>query len=95
MKEAITFFQTCDFEDFDRDNYSDHELSACELLLSQYQGLIEDPYLMHELYRIHHVYERKYKFANSKVGQAVFSIDKLPGLFQESAMLRAADPSKI
>jgi hypothetical protein len=36
---------------------------------------------MHELYRIQSIWERKYKFENSRVGQAVFSIDKLPGIF--------------
>ena len=49
---------------------------------------------MHELYRIQSIWERKYKFENSRVGQAVFSIDKLPGIFDQPAVLQTANVAK-
>ena len=49
---------------------------------------------MHELYRIQSIWERKYKFEKSRVGQAVFSIDNLPGIFDQPAVLQTANATK-
>ena len=95
IKETFNYLKTFEFEDFDKDNYSETELAACNQLLSRHKEMIQDPYILHELYRIQSIWERKYKYENSRVGQAVFSIDKLPGIFDQPATLQTAAVSKF
>ena len=69
-------------------------MAACDSLLKDLQ-MIADPYLIFELFRIRNVFETKYKYNKTRVQGAVFSIDKLPGIFDSPAILRTADTKSL
>jgi hypothetical protein len=69
-------------------------MAACDSLLKELH-MIADPYLIYELSRINHVFENKYKYNKTRVQGAVFSIDKLPGIFDSPAILMAANTKSL
>jgi hypothetical protein len=87
--------QGSNFEGFERGHYSEEELSACNMLLTQFYGMVNDPYLLHELHRVSTVYETQYKYAKNRIGGAVFSLDRMPGHFDPHTAMISNALSKV
>ena len=86
--------KNAEFENFSPNHYSVKEMAACDSLLKEI-NTVNDPYLYYEINRIHTVFERNYKYSKNRQMKAVFSIDKLPGIFDHGKVLKTAETRSL